>query len=186
MSSPFSLGTRILASAAGFLGLILLIGFLLPAGWTADAELLVEASPDAVYELLDAPDAWRRWSPWPDTGVVMSGPTRGPGATMSWANTDLGSGAFRIVEVVPGQRVRYSVEVSGGAMQAAGTLELTGEGAATRVRWHEEGDLGRNPLMGYWALSMSRAQSQELTKSLERLGAIAAAPADTVTGYEPS
>jgi hypothetical protein len=41
------------------------------------------------------------------------------------------------------------------------------------VTWREEGDLGWNPLMGYWALSMNRAQSQELAKGLDRLRSVA-------------
>ena len=98
--------------------------------------------------------------------------------------------------------VSYRVEVNDGRMSTDGTLELNPEGAGTRVRWREEGDLGRNPLMGYWALSMDRAQSDELQKSLDRLallltdssGAVAAdpgAPVDSTampdsTGYAPS
>jgi hypothetical protein len=70
------------------------------------------------------------------------------------------------------------------------------------VRWREEGDLGRNPLMGYWALSMDGAQSDELQKSLDRLalllvdsaGSVAADSSAAVestavpdsTDYEPS
>ena len=53
--------------------------------------------------------------------------------------------------------------------------DLVPEGAVTRIRWTERGTLGDNPLMGWWALSMERAQSQELGKSLERLEAAAAA-----------
>jgi hypothetical protein len=64
-------------------------------------------------------------------------------------------------------------------MRATGAVTLTVEGDAVRVVWHESGDLGRNPLMGYWALSMGRAQSEELSKGLERLEALVAeAPRD--------
>jgi hypothetical protein len=48
-----------------------------------------------------------------------------------------------------------------------------------RVTWREEGDLGQNPLMGYWAISMGRAQSEELSKGLQRLDSL-------VSGSAPS
>jgi hypothetical protein len=56
-----------------------------------------------------------------------------------------------------------------------------------RITWRERGNLGQNPLMGYWALSMDRAQSDELVKGLERLAVVAAegmllaAPADSTS-----
>ena len=45
--------------------------------------------------------------------------------------------------------------------------------SGVRVTWHEEGNLGRNPLMGYWAFFMDRAQATELEKGLVRLGELA-------------
>ena len=57
-------------------------------------------------------------------------------------------------------------------MLSTGAVRLSPTPQGVRVDWHEEGDLGRNPLMGYWALSMGRAQSEELAKGLERLDSL--------------
>jgi hypothetical protein len=54
-------------------------------------------------------------------------------------------------------------------MRTSGEIRLEERPGGTLVRWHEKGDLGRNPLMGYWARSMPRIQSVEMAKALDRL-----------------
>ena len=172
---PFSLGPLILGGGGLLLILFLLLGWLLPSTWEAEAALLIPTPAAAVYPLLDSPEGWQRWTPWPESGVQRSGVTRGEGAMLSWNDPELGTGSFTIVSATEDQRVDYAVRVDEGAMRTDGTLTLAPEGGGTRVQWREEGDLGWNPLMGYWALSLSRAQSEELAKGLERLRALVVA-----------
>lgn len=130
---------------------------------------------DIVFQFLDSPEGWQAWTPWPESGVERSGPERGTGATLSWDDQELGTGSFMIQGIEEYSMVKYQVEVGDGAMQASGTITLTPENQGVRITWFEEGDLGPNPLMGYWALSMSRAQSDELVKGIERLSELALA-----------
>lgn len=167
--SPFSLGTKILGGAAALLVLLLLLGYLLPAEWEAAAEAHIAAPPADLFPYVATPEGWRSWTPWPDSGLVRGGPARGPGARLTWENRELGSGVFTIVEVEPSERVGYTVEVEGGSMRTTGSVTLEADAAGTRVTWREAGNLGSNPLMGYWARSMGRAQSTELSKGLDRL-----------------
>ena len=194
-ASPFSFGTKVLGGGALVLFALLGLGVALPATWEAEATGLLQAAPDVAYRYVDSPDGWLAWTPWPD-GSAVSGPERGAGATLRWDDLEFGSGTFSIVQADAPTYVSYRVEVNDGRMWTIGTLELTPEGTGTLVRWREEGDLGRNPLMGYWALSMDRAQSEELQKSLDRLAALLAEATDVdavdstatpdSTGYEPS
>lgn len=177
-TSPFSIGTRILGGGAVLLVGFLLVGFLLPTDWEADAAHVVSASAEDVLPYLDSPEGWQEWTPWPENGVERSGPARGAGARLSWDDPDVGTGSFTLEAADPG-RVEYSVNVGDGAMLSTGVITLTPADGGVRVDWHEEGDLGRNPLMGYWALSMGRAQGEELAKGLERLDSL-------VTGSAPS
>ena len=101
---------------------------------------------------------------------------------MTWDHPEWGSGSFEITEARPPSVVRYMVEVEGGAMRTEGVLELTRDGSGTLVAWTESGDFGWNPLMGYWALFMSRAQARELAKSLATLAQLT--QADEATGQE--
>ena len=172
-ASPFSLGVRILGSLAGLLVLVLAVGFALPGTWSAERSVVLAAPPEALYPLMEAPSSWRKWTAWPDSGLVAEGPERGEGAGLRWDDPELGDGRFEIVEAIPLQRVRYRVEVEGGAMHTQGVLTLVQETGGTRVSWREEGDFGWNPLMAYWAWFMERVQGRELEKALARLDSMA-------------
>lgn len=174
--TPFGPGTLILGGAALLLIAVLVIGFLLPADWEASASTVIDASAEEVYGHLDTPEGWQSWTAWPDSGLVRSGPDRGAGARMAWDDEELGAGAFEIVDAVPLERVIYTVAVNDGAMRTQGALTLSEDPGGILVAWFERGDLGRNPLMGYWALFMDRAQTAELERSLDRLGTVVSDP----------
>jgi hypothetical protein len=171
MSTPFSFGTRILGAGAGVLLLALAVGFVLPGTWSAERSTVISLPPGTVFPLLDSPDGWREWTPWPDSGVVAEGPPRGRGSRLAWSSRDLGDGFFEIVDTQRDVWVTYHVEVQGGSMRTEGRIDLEGVPEGTRVTWREEGDFGRNPLMGYWARFMKRAQEAEMEKGLARLEA---------------
>ena len=173
----------LLAAAASVLVLFLGIGWILPGTWSAERSAVLDAPPSAVFPWVDSPSGWQRWTPWPDSGVVREGPEHGTGAKLSWDDAELGDGSFEIVEARPDSLVRYRVVVQEGAMYTDGTMRLSASGAGTRVEWREEGDFGSNPLMGYWARFMERAQGAELEKALVRLGSLAEdAPAQASAG----
>lgn len=174
---PFGPGTIVLGGGALVLFGVLAIGFFLPTDWAVEAEGRIVADVSDVYAFIDSPEGWQAWTTWPDSGLIRGGPERGAGSSMSWADQDLGSGRFTI-EDAAGNSVSYSVEVGGAGgsvMSTRGTIVLSMEGDAVLVRWREAGNLGRNPLMGFWALSMERAQTAELAKSLDRLAEVVTA-----------
>lgn len=169
MSAPFGFGTRILGGGAAVLVLFLAVGFLLPGTWSAERSAVLSVPPSAIFPLLDSPEGWRGWTPWPEEGLVAEGPPRGPGSRLRWSSRDLGDGFFQIVDARPDASVTYHVEVQGGAMRTEGRIDLEEVAGGTRVTWREEGDFGWNPLMGYWARLMDRAQEAEMEKGLVRL-----------------
>lgn len=170
--SPVSFGARVLGTGAALLLLFLVVGFLLPSRWEAERSLVIEAPPGRIFPLLASPRAWRSWTPWPDSGLVASGPDSGAGARMAWDDPNLGDGVFEIVTADAPRLVRYRVTVQKGTMRTEGTVRLAEESGGTRVSWVERGDFGSNPLMGYWALAMPHAQGRELEKSLTRLAEV--------------
>lgn len=177
MRGVFGPGTIVLGGGAVLLIGFLALGFFLPGTWTATVESTLSVPTSRLRPYLDAPEGWRAWTTWPDSGLTRSGPERGAGARMAWDDPDVGSGSFTIEAVEPDGGVTYAVEVAGEAgspMRTRGRIDLRSEAGRTEVRWTEEGDLGSNPLMGYWALFMERAQSAEMSKSLERLEEVAA------------
>ncbi len=166
---------KVLTAAIGVLVLAMLVGVLLSGRWEVERSALVAAPPAAVFRWLDDPRRWDEWAPLGDVVTTFSGPERGAGATRSWNHPELGDGFFRIVSTVPDREVRYHVEVQEGSLVTDGTIELSPEGTGTRVTWRENGDFGRNPLMGYTARSMDRMQGPQMELTLKRLAEKAAA-----------
>jgi hypothetical protein len=183
---PISYSVKILGAGAVLLLLFLLVGYLLPGTWDASAAKIIRASPEALMPYLDSPEGWQEWTPWPENGVERTGPEHGEGARLSWDDPDIGVGSFTLGPTTP-SRVEYSVDVEEGAMLSNGVISLTPAGEGVGVEWHEHGDFGWNPLMGYWARFMGRAQSQELAKGLDRLeAAVLAGEGALTTGSVPS
>lgn len=183
----FGPGTIVLGGGAVLLVTLLVIGFFLPTTWEASAELEIDATPADLMTFLDSPEGWRVWTEWPDSGLTRTGPDRGTGASIGWSDRELGSGSFTIGEVLDGSSVHYQVSVDGAAntvMSTFGSITMQPAPSGTLVRWAEEGDLGSNPIMGYWARSMTKAQSAEMAKGLDRLSQavrVNETPADSVS-----
>ena len=167
----FGPGTVVLGGGAVLLIALLVVGFLLPKDWAATAEGRVDATVAEVLPYLDSPEGWRSWTTWPDS-TTRTGPVRGAGAEIRWEDAEVGSGSFRI-EHADDRGVEYAVEVAGvgGPMITRGRIEVSASGGGTALVWSEEGDLGTNPLMGWWGLWMDRLQGTELGKSIDQLSA---------------
>lgn len=178
MRCPISFGARILGAGALLLVAFLVVGWILPGTWSARAATEIDASSQMVLGRVDGASGWRSWTTWPDSGTVEEGPEHGAGSSLSWDDPEVGSGVFQIRSVIGDTVVLYRVRVHDGAMTTEGAITLRRIDGATRVEWREEGDFGANPLMGYWARFMRKAQSREMEKSLRLLKQLVeAAPA---------
>jgi len=164
-------GARIFGALAGILLLYLLVGLLLPGTWTATEEAVLPVPPSAVYPYLSRISAWGAWTPFPETGLEVFGPSDGVGAGVRWDDPRYGKGEARIVEARQDTAVGYEVLIEGGALKIRGSLTLIAEGEGSRVRWVENGDFGWNPLMGYAARGMASTQGEAMKSSLLRLAA---------------
>ena len=67
------------------------------------------------------------------------------------------------------QNLEYRVVVGDGALSVEGAFVLESAEGGSTVTWSEAGDFGWNPLMGYTALTMPKAQRAELEKGLAEL-----------------
>ena len=161
-----------LAKIFGGIGTVLvtliLIGFLLPGTWSAEASIQIDAVPTEVFPFLNDLSRWDTWTNWGDIESELSDPSQSVGASRSWDDPNFGTGSVTITGSGPPTFVRYEVEVEGGA-SVSGELRIEAIGGGSRVIWREEGDLGRNPLMGYVARGMPKSQGAQLAEGLEKL-----------------
>lgn len=166
------LGAKIFGTLSGLLLLYLLLGLLLPGKWEADAEWVIQATPQEIFPFLNRLGAWAQWSPMPDSGLETFGAAHGVGAGLRWDDPQYGDGEVTIVASQENSEVRYEVEVEGGALKIQGVLSLERYEEGTLIRWRESGDFGWNPLMGYAARGMASSQGEAMKESLKTLAGI--------------
>ena len=163
------LGAKIFGVLSLGLVLFLLLGILLPGTWMAETEATLSAPPSTVFPFLNRMDQWILWNPVPESGSGVMGPPEGAGAGLSWDDPQYGEGSFQILVSELDSRVEYEVLVEGGSLKIHGRLSLSSEGDGTRLHWVEEGDFGRNPLLGYTARGMASSQREAMGSRLEAL-----------------
>jgi len=147
---------------------LLLIGFVLPSTWSAEASIQIEVDPTEIFPFLDDLDRWDEWTNWGDIESTVSFPSRGVGASRTWDDPNFGAGSVTITGSEPTTLVRYEVEVGGGA-SVSGELRIEAREGGSRVTWREDGNLGRNPMMGYVARGMGKFQGAQLADGLAKL-----------------
>ena len=112
-----------LAKVFGGIGAVLvalmLIGFVLPGTWSAEASIRIEASPHQVFPYLNDLSQWDTWTNWGDIDSELSDPSRSVGASRTWDDPSFGSGSVTITGVAP-TRPGVSAHLELGTIRASG------------------------------------------------------------------
>ena len=148
-----------LLGIVGLLVLFFVVGFLLPKDVRVERSTEIEASPQAVFEMVSDFRQFNRWQPWaqidPDTRYEFEGPATGAGSRMKWYSDhpEVGDGTQEIIESVPYSKVSTSLDFGLQGTAIADYLIDETEGGST-LTWTLETNMGGNPVMGYLALMM--------------------------------
>lgn len=176
--------------------LIVLIGFLLPRHYKVERSIVINATPAAIFPLVNATTSWPQWSIWnqrdPAMTITYSGTGGGAGAKWSWKSKSEGNGEMEFTDVMPERKITYRLTFADFGSTAIGTIAFVPvDEKSTTVKWTNEGDMGRNPLFRYVGLMMDRMVGKDFDASLARLktlvemkaapAAPAAAPAEAAT-----
>ncbi len=159
---------------AAILIVFLAVAFFLPSTFSVQGSSVIAAPADSLYARFATPRTWARWSAWttetdPTLAYTYEGPDSGVGAVMKWTAQRMGSGQMRIVEAVPGQRVRYELGMSGSDMTVHGDVRLETVPEGTRVTWTDSGSLGKNVLVRYLGPVLDRAMRAAYQTSFAKL-----------------
>ncbi len=165
----YRVGALVLGFVAFVLSGLLIVGIILPGEWEITRSVDIEASPKAVYNVLEDLAAWDEWTPWGEVESTFDGPTKGEGAIRRWEDDLIGEGVLQIVEADALTRVTYSVDVDEGSINIAGTFLISPRAQGTHVEWTERADFGQNPLLGWTVLFMESSQEVQMDSSLVRL-----------------
>lgn len=156
------------------LTLVLLgLAFVLPQEVKFQRETIVDAPPERVYPYLVSMRQFAVWSPWQelDTSAkpAFSGPEAGPGARITWTNTQRGGGFQEVKESADLRSVLYRLEWGGADTIFAGiTLDPLPDNK-TKVVWTYRTDLGMNPFKRYVGQFYSSWAGADYELGLKRL-----------------
>ncbi|MEP2025223.1 MAG: SRPBCC family protein [Reichenbachiella sp.] len=152
---------KVLLVLAILVGLILVIGLVIPSNVTLERSTVINAEPSSIYEEVANLKKTNKWSPWdqidPDgTTYTFSGPDSGVGSKKEWESThdEVGTGSQEVVEAIPNQKVRTELYFGGFDEPSYADFTLEESDGGTQVTWTFEGDMGSNPLYKLMGLMM--------------------------------
>lgn len=157
--------------------LLTLVGFVLPSKFRVERSTEIRAPAEKVYALLQDPREWARWTVWnqrdPQMKMTYGGAAAGQGAKWAWQSQSEGNGEMEFLRAEPNKLIEYRLSFPDHGMSSTGLLTLTGGATGTRVVWSNEGDMGANPYMHYFALFMDRMVGPDFEAGLARLKTLA-------------
>lgn len=172
------LALKILKYLVGILVLMVAVGFLLPATYSAQRSVTINAPADKVFPLVANHRQWKRWSVWnqrdPNMEMTYSGPEMAAGSKWSWKSKSEGNGGMEFSAVEPNQRVGYILTME-DMTPATGNLTFTTDGAATKVTWDMKGNAGMNPMFRWFGLFMDKMVGPDFEAGLKNLKKLAEA-----------
>lgn len=171
---------KLLKWLAMLIALLLIIGLFLPAKYEAQRSIVINAPPEKIQALVDAPKEWLRWSPWnardPNMKITYSGPERGTGAKWSWVSKSEGNGSMEMNEIVPVNKVTYTLTMEGMGAPSRSEILFTPEAGKTKVTWRMYGEHGMNPIHRWFSLFMDKLVGPDFEAGLKSLKALAEKP----------
>lgn len=170
------LGLIVLALAA----VLLVGGMLISSKYKVQRSVSIKAAPDKVYALVANPKMWKQWSVWnqrdPGMTIEYSGPESGPGAVWAWKSKSEGDGKMTFTAAEPPKRVGYDLFFPDFESTSTGEFRFEPQGDTTQVTWVMDGDMGKNPLMRWFALFMDGMIGKDFEGGLANLKALAEKP----------
>jgi len=166
-------------TALVLLGLVVVvvgIGAFLPKDFRVERSIEIDASPEVVFDQVNALPNWNAWSPWiardPSIKNEFTGPEAGVGATVTWTSEKSGDGTQTITLSERPTRIEMKLDFGQmGQPNADWTFVPSGDGV--RVTWGLSGTAS-GPLGGYFAKMMDGWVGADYEDGLLRLKQVAA------------
>jgi len=123
--------------------ILLVVGLALPSKQHVERSVVINAPPEAVFDLVNNLETFLTYSPFTDpTMKIEWGSKRvGLGASYSWKGEKSGEGTMTIVESRRPEYVSNNLDFKKGGL-AKGYFRLEKTDVGTRVTWGFDGDSG--------------------------------------------
>lgn len=123
---------------------VLILALLKPAASMIVREILINASPEAIFPLINSSKRSYEWMPWadgdPNLKVDYTGPESGVGSSSSWTGKKMGVGTSEVIESVNLKSVKTKLSYTKPhVMNQIAEVSLHPETGGTLVRWSVNG-----------------------------------------------
>lgn len=171
----------IMISVVGLVVLLAGIGFTLPESTHVERSIVVKAKPETVFPLLNNLHGFMRWSPWgkldPNMVLTYRGPSDGVGSNLNWTgNASVGTGSQEIIESIPNERVKSTLQFGGYQNPSTATFTLTPQEGGTKVTWAYDTSTGYDIVSRYFGVVLDRWIGPEYELGLATLANLAESP----------
>lgn len=168
---------RLIKVALGIVGVLALVllggGLMLSPKFTVTRSADIAAPPDKVYALVASPRQWSRWAVWhqrdPAMKIDYSGAASGAGAGWSWKSATEGDGRMTFTAAEPPRRVAYELYFPDFGTTSHGEFRIDPTPGGSRVTWVMNGDMGKNPLLRWFALNADGMVGTDFEAGLAKL-----------------
>lgn len=172
------LALRILKYLVGIVVVLLAAGFLLPANYSAQRSMTINAPAEKVFPLVANQKEWKRWSIWnqrdPAMQMTYAGPEAAVGSKWNWKSKSEGNGGMEWSAVEANKRVGFILTME-DMTPATGDLTFAPDGAGTKVTWVMNGNAGMNPVFRWFGLFMDKMVGPDFEAGLKNLKKLAEA-----------
>ncbi len=152
--------------------MFVLIGFMLPKGYSVERSVVIEADPAAIHTLVGDLRAWEQWTPWleadPTIETTFGETTSGVGASQTWTDKS-GGGELIFTQSSADSGVIYDMSFDQGNYTSTGAVDYKLVDGGTEVTWRMTGEMGGNPIKRYFGLMMDSVVGPMFEKGLHKL-----------------
>ncbi len=160
--------------------LLLVISFFLPAKVHVERTMIINAKPEAVFNMVNDLKNWNSWSPWNriDTAmkITYGEISEGKGASYSWTSNhkNVGNGDLKILESMPFESIAVELNFMGQGT-ALGGYKFEPEGEKTKMTWSMDSDMGMNPIGRFFGLFIDKMVGRDFEKGLKNIDSVLSA-----------
>ena len=158
---------------AGACGVLAVIGMLLPAEYSVERSIVVQAGTFDVHSQVVDLKAWPKWNPNADREYAIPGQTAGEGAVQTWTEPDQPDATMTITWENPHEGMQYTVLLEGAEVPLKGSIRYQPLRDGTQITWRTGGKLGNNPIDRWRGLLMDGSLGPDLESGLENLKPLA-------------
>ncbi|MEM6730873.1 MAG: SRPBCC family protein [Myxococcota bacterium] len=165
-------------AVAVVVALFLVTTLFLPTEVHVERSMVIEASPETLYDFVDSYERFGEWSPWaeldPNMKVALEGPESGVGHIQRWESVETGNGSQEIIETDAPRMVKSRLDFGFGEPPVATWVFAKAEGG-TQATWSLDSTFESDYIGRYFGLKLDDWVGTDYERGLAKLKEVAEA-----------